>query len=214
MWSPTQRIIVNVPCPQPSLHAQSGSVSIPGGPLPQQVLRVFNGNSEVRAAKISEYRKIYANHFSLAVEERSARTPRGCGSVVNNLVLKHVADMALRGRGADEALGSELRHNSIDVLIAAGDFLRYIRACPGKNAFNASGISNQHNGISRHCGLCAIVEFEDCGVGRRRRYELKSGNVGLRGNAIQFGAQTLHFSWEVNLVEQNVSDGALIEELL
>jgi len=36
---------VNVFCPQPSLHAQSGSVSIAGGPLPQQVLRVFNGNS-------------------------------------------------------------------------------------------------------------------------------------------------------------------------
>ena len=58
-----------------------------------------------------------------------------------------------------------------NVLIAAGDFLRYIRACPGKNPFNSSGIANQHNGISRHCGLSAIVEFEDCGVGRRRRFE-------------------------------------------
>jgi len=66
---------VNVLWPQPSLHAQSGSVSITGGPLPQQVLRVFNGNSEVRAAKIPEHREIYANHFSLAVEERSADPP-------------------------------------------------------------------------------------------------------------------------------------------
>src|SRR5258707_1819742 len=78
---------VNVPCPQPSLHAQSGSVSVAGGPLPQQVLRVFNGNSEVRAAKVSEYRKIYANHFSLAVEEPSARTPRGCGGVLDHTFL-------------------------------------------------------------------------------------------------------------------------------
>jgi hypothetical protein len=74
------------------------------GPLPQQVLRAFNGSSKVRAAKICEHRKSYANHFSLAVEERSARTPGGCGGVVDNLVPKHVADMALRGRGADESL--------------------------------------------------------------------------------------------------------------
>src|SRR4029077_12492081 len=106
-----------------------GGVSLGGGgSCLQEDLRVFDGNSKVRAAKISEYRKIYANHFSLAVEERSARTPGGCGGVVDNLVFKHVADMALCGRGADEALGSELRHDSIDVLIAAGDFLRYIRA--------------------------------------------------------------------------------------
>ena len=55
----------------------------------------MTGTGKVRAAKISEFRKIYANHFSLAVEERSARTPGGCGGVVDNLVLKHVADIGL-----------------------------------------------------------------------------------------------------------------------
>ena len=98
---------VNVSCLLPAAVASRtvwAAFPSQSGPLPQEVLRIFDGNSKVRAAKISEYCKIYANHFSLAVEERSARTPGGCGGVVDNLVLKHVADMALRGRGADEAL--------------------------------------------------------------------------------------------------------------
>jgi hypothetical protein len=70
---------VNGLCPQPSLHAQSGSVSIAGGSLPQQVHCVFGGDGKVRAAKPPEHREIYADHFSLAVEERSARPPGGCG---------------------------------------------------------------------------------------------------------------------------------------
>jgi len=43
-----------------------------GGALLQQVFRVFGGNSKVRASKILEYGEIYADHFSVAVEERSA----------------------------------------------------------------------------------------------------------------------------------------------
>ena len=69
-----------------------------------KILRVSGGNGKVRAAKIPEHREIYANHFSRAVEERSARPPGGCGGVVDNLVIKHVADVALGGCGADEAL--------------------------------------------------------------------------------------------------------------
>jgi hypothetical protein len=73
--------------------------------------------------------------------------------------------MAECGRGADNEQGSELRRDSIEVLSPAGDFLCYIRACSGENAFNSSGIANQHYGITGHCGFSAIVEFEDRGVG-------------------------------------------------
>jgi hypothetical protein len=86
------------------------------GRLLEQVFGEFGGDGEVRAAKIFEHGEIYANDFSVAVEERSAGTAGGGGGIVDNLVLEHVADVALRGGGADEVLGSELRHDAIDVL--------------------------------------------------------------------------------------------------
>src|SRR4029077_10046405 len=105
-----------------------------GGRLRQQVLPVFGGDREVGAAKILEHGEIYADHFSVAVEERSARAAGSGGGVVDNFVLEHVPDVALRGGGADEALGSELCHDVFYIFRAAGDFLRYIRARPGENA--------------------------------------------------------------------------------
>src|SRR3984893_5194159 len=121
-----------------------GCVAFPSQlrPLPQQVFRVFDGDSKVGAAKISEHREIYADHFSVAVEERSARTARGGGGVVDNFVVKHVAYMALRRGGADEVLRSELRHDAIDVLGVADDFLSHIATGPGENAFNSCRITN------------------------------------------------------------------------
>jgi len=68
--------------------------------------------------------------------------------VVDNLVLEHVADVTLRSGGSDEALGSELRHNAIDILSSAGDFLGHIRTCPGENAFNSGWVANQYDGFS------------------------------------------------------------------
>lgn len=82
------------------------SVSIAVEALPQQVLRVFDGNGKVRAAKIPEHRKIYADHFSVAVEERSARTAQCGGGVVDNFVLEHVPDVALRGLAARARTGA------------------------------------------------------------------------------------------------------------
>ena len=124
--------------------------------------------------------------------------------------------MALRGGGADEVLRSELRHDAIDVLgaVAVDDFLGHLATGPGENAFDSCGITNQHDCVSGHRGLGAIVQFEHCGFGRERRFELKSGEVRFRRNAIEFGAQTLRFSGEVNFVGQNVGGGALIEEFL
>jgi hypothetical protein len=182
-------------------------------PLAQQVFRVFDGDSKVRAAKISEHREIYADHFSVAVEERSARTTGGGGGGVDNLVLKHVAmwPCVVVGRmRCCEASCDMMRLTSWVSLT----FLGHIATGPGENAFNSCRIINQHNCISGHRGLRAIVQFEHCGVGRKRRVELKSREVRFRRNAIQFGAQTLRFSREVNFVGQNVGVGALIEELL
>src|SRR4029077_13049134 len=147
-----------------------------GGRLLQQVLRVFGGDSEVGAAKILERGEIYANHFSVAVEERSAGTAGCGGGVVDNFVLEHVADMALRGGGADKALGSELGHDVIDVPCVAGDFLGHVRTRPGENAVDSGWVANQHDGVSRHGGSGAIVEFEHRGAGGERRLELKSGD--------------------------------------
>jgi hypothetical protein len=55
--------------------------------LLHQFVGVTDGNRQVGAAKIIQDGEIYANHFAIAIEERSARAARGRRRVVNNLVL-------------------------------------------------------------------------------------------------------------------------------
>src|SRR6266850_963560 len=101
-------------------------------------------------------------------------------------------------------------------LVILGDLAHWVgtRTLIGKSTHDSGGVANQHDGLSRNCRFFAVVEFEHCGVWRKRRLELKSGEIRLRGNAIQFGVQNLRFSGEINLIGQSESGGALIEELL
>jgi hypothetical protein len=92
--------------------------------------------------------------------------------------------VALCRGGPDEVLRSEFRHDPIDVLGVTDNFLGYIATGPGENAFNSCRIANQHNGIARHRTLRAIVQLQHCGLGRKRRLELKSREVRFRRNAV------------------------------
>jgi hypothetical protein len=65
------------------------------GALLQQVFGVFDGDGEVGAAEVAEDGEIYADDFSVAVEERAAGAAGGGGGVVNNLVVEDVAYVAL-----------------------------------------------------------------------------------------------------------------------
>jgi hypothetical protein len=55
--------------------------------LLHQFVGVADGNRQVGAAEIIQDGEIYANHFAIAIEERSARPARGRRRIVNNLVL-------------------------------------------------------------------------------------------------------------------------------
>src|SRR5713226_2815565 len=67
-------------------------------PLPQQFCRISRRHRQVRSPKSLQDCEIHADHFPVAIEQRPARAPGGGRSVVNNLVLKNIADMTL-GRG-------------------------------------------------------------------------------------------------------------------
>ena len=74
----------------------------------EQVACVPDRNGEIGAAKVLDYREVDSNHFSVSVEERAARTAGCSRSIVDDLVLKYVADVSLRGGRPDEPLRSNL----------------------------------------------------------------------------------------------------------
>src|SRR5713226_6397420 len=61
-----------------------------------------NGNTKIRAAKTLDNRECHANHFSIAIDKRSARTTGSGLRIVDNFVRKNVADMALSNQRANE----------------------------------------------------------------------------------------------------------------
>ena len=76
----------------------------PNDTLTKEFGCVPGGNSEIRAAKAPEHREIYANHSTAFVKEGSAGAARCGRSVINDLVLEHVAYMPLCGGRSDELL--------------------------------------------------------------------------------------------------------------
>src|SRR5260370_30511761 len=61
-----------------------------------------NRNTKVRTAKTFDYRECHANHFTIAIDERSAGAAGGGLRIVDNLVRKNVADMSLSNQRTDE----------------------------------------------------------------------------------------------------------------
>src|SRR5260370_14742484 len=70
-----------------------------------------NRNTKVRTAKTFDYRECHANYFTIAIDERSARTAGGGLRIVDNLVRKNVTDMALSNKRADEFTAGEMLDN-------------------------------------------------------------------------------------------------------
>src|SRR5215831_2277949 len=113
--------------------------SLTGGPsrgssLFEQFVRVPRGNSQIRSAKALNQGKVYSDHFSLWIKKRPTRTTECCRGVVNDLIPKHVANMALGSGWPNELLRSHPQQDLANVLSAAGNFVCNLRARPGKNA--------------------------------------------------------------------------------
>src|SRR5258707_8152433 len=110
--------------------------------LPQQFRRISRRYCQVRSPKSLQYRKIHADHFPAAIEQRSARPPGSCRRVVNNLVLQHVADMTLRGGWSYQLLRRQLRDHLVYILRAIRDFLGDIRSRSRQNPLDPGRISD------------------------------------------------------------------------
>src|SRR6202044_1216463 len=73
-----------------------------GGGSPEQRLRELYGNAKIRASETPEDRIGNADHFSLAVEKRPARSAVSRLRVENNLIGKNVSNMCLRDERANQ----------------------------------------------------------------------------------------------------------------
>ena len=105
----------------------------------KQFLGVADRNCKVGPAESVEDGEIHSDDFAAVIEKRAARAAGGGRRIVNDFVLQHVADMALRRGGANQILlgqaGNDLRH----VGRAAGNLLRGFRARARQDAFDARG---------------------------------------------------------------------------
>src|SRR5579862_2204197 len=175
---------------------------------------VADGNSEVGSAEAVENSEIDADDFPLVIKERAAGSSGGGSSVVNNFVLKNVADVALRGGGANEILRGKAGDDLRDIGRAAGNFLRGFRAGAGEDTLNASGITDEDDGLTGDGGVTAIVEIEESGLGRGGAVETQRGDIGLRRDAIHLGGKSLRLAREIGSVRERVGLGAVVDQRL
>src|SRR5713101_5776189 len=97
-----------------------------------------NGNTKIGTAKPFDDRKCHANHFSMAIDERSARAAGSGLRIIDNLVRKNVADMALSNQRADQFAAEEFVDNLFRFSACTfGDFVHGIFTCPRQNGADA-----------------------------------------------------------------------------
>lgn len=144
-----------------------------GSSLFEQFVRVPRGNSQIRSAKVLNQGKVYSDHFSLWIKKRPTRTTECCRGIVNDLIPKHVADMALGSGWPNELLRSHPQQDLANILSAAGNLVCNLRAGPGKNAFNAGRVANQDDGFPRHAGFASIIKLKQLRMKWRRGFEFE-----------------------------------------
>src|SRR4030081_2040239 len=70
-----------------------------------------NRNAKIGTAKTFDDRERHTNHFSIVIDERSARATGSGLRIVDNFVRKHVADVSLSHQGTDEFTAEKLIDN-------------------------------------------------------------------------------------------------------
>jgi hypothetical protein len=75
---------------------------------PQERLRIDDWDREIRPAEVSHHRKIYSDDLALTVEQWPAGAAGSRLGVVDDLVRKDVADVALGHNGADQMPACQL----------------------------------------------------------------------------------------------------------
>ena len=143
----------------------------------EQVLRIPSGDSQVRAAKVLHHGDVYSDHLSLSIEKRSTRTAECRCRIINNLVVKQVADVPLGSGWPNELLRSHPQHNLANALRAAGNLLHNLRTRSGENAFNARGVADQDHGFPRHAGFVSIIKLKKLRVEWPGRFEFERCKV-------------------------------------
>src|SRR5260370_4970967 len=94
-----------------ALSAPCRSIKQYGPSWLEERLGKANRNTKVRPAKTFDYRECHANHFTIAIDERSAGAAGGGLRIVDNLVRKNVADMSLSNQRTDEVTAEEVLDN-------------------------------------------------------------------------------------------------------
>src|SRR6267143_2442559 len=168
-----------VSSPRPSIN-QNGPLWL------EERLGETNGNTKIRAAKTSDHRERHSNYFSVAIDERSAR-PTGSGlRIVDNLVRKNVADMALSNQRADELTAEQFVDNLFRFSACGlGDFVHGIFSRARQNRADAGGVAEREQRLATDRRLLARIHFQDAffQTGQIAFHECEVRLLGNLGNA-------------------------------
>src|SRR6266849_7684411 len=141
-----------------------------------------NGNTKVRTAKTFDNRECHADHFSIAIDERSPRTAGSGLRVVDNLVRKNVADMALGNQRADEFTTEEFVDNLFRFSSGGlGDFVHRIFTCARENGADAGGVAEREQRLTTDRRFLAGIHLQS-GSFPTGQIPFKDSEVGLFGN--------------------------------
>src|SRR5260370_32525567 len=115
------------------------------GPSPlEERLGEANGKTKIRTAKSFDYRISHADHFPIAIDERSAGAAGSGLRIVDNFVRENVADMALCNQRADEFTAEEFVDNLCRLSSRSlCDVVYGIFTASRENGADAGGVANR-----------------------------------------------------------------------
>src|SRR5260370_34867075 len=111
--------------------------ALPAAALLEEFVGVADRHCEVGAAEALQDGKVHADYFAATVEERAAGASGSGSRVVDDFVLQHVADVALRRGRPDQLLGTELRNKVGPVAGVVGNLVAHSGPATSQEAFDA-----------------------------------------------------------------------------
>src|SRR5260370_40229276 len=145
-----------------ALSAPCLSIKQHGPSWLEERLGKANRNTKVRTAKTFDHRECHANHFAIAIDERSAGAAGSGLRIVDNLVRKNVADMSLSNQRTDEFTAEKFVDNLFWLSARSlGNVVHGIFPGARENSANAGSIAEGKQRLATDCRLPARVYFQN-----------------------------------------------------
>src|SRR5260370_8896687 len=141
-----------------------------------------NGNAKIRTANSFDYRISHADHFPIAIDERSAGAAGSGLRIVDNFVRENVADMALCNQRADEFTAEEFVDNLCRLSSRSlSDVVYGIFTGARENGADAGGVAKREERLTTDRRLLAGIQFQNR-LFQTRQIAFQDSEVRLPGN--------------------------------